>query len=78
MPTTLTFDRHEQGWSAAMPPEMAQAAGVAEGSIIVVHASPGQVSVEVLPPATESMKQEVREIAEKFRDLFGELKRHGD
>jgi antitoxin component of MazEF toxin-antitoxin module len=78
MPGALTFDKHEQGWAATMPPDMAQAAGVAEGSIVVLHLEADGIVAEILPPVTEAMKQEVRDIAEQFKDLFAELKRRGD
>ena len=78
MSSALTFAKHDQGWAATMPPDMAQAAGVAEGSVVVLHVEAGGIVAEILPPATEAMKREVRDIAEQFKDLFAELKRRGD
>ena len=60
-----------------MPPEMAQQAEVAEGSYLIVHLGQGQAEVEILPPATAEMKESVRVAADKFKDLFAELKRQG-
>ena len=74
----LEFNQHERGWAALMPMEMAQAVGVAEGSLVVLHVEASGISTEILPPATPAMKQEVREISEQFKDLFAELKRRGD
>lgn len=74
----LEFNKHERGWAALMPMEMAQAVGVAEGSLVVLHVEANGITTEVLPPATPAMKQEVREISEQFKDLFAELKRRGD
>ncbi len=74
----LTPTKTERGWVVQMLPEMAADAGVADGSIVVLHFQPSGVTAEILPPATAEMKQEVREIADKFQDLFAELKRRGD
>ena len=72
------FTQTEQGWTLPMTPEMTSAAGVPEGSLVVLHFHTGNVEAEIFPPPTPGMKQEVCEIAEKFHDLFVELKRRGD
>ena len=74
----LKFTKRERSWIATMPPDMAQAAGVTEGSLVVLHVETSAIETEILPPATPAMKQEVREIAEQFKDLFAELKLRGD
>ena len=74
----LTFNETEHGWALTMIPEMAEAAGVADGSIIVLHLQPGKVEAEILPPPTDEMKQAVQESIDKFGDAFAELKRRGD
>jgi len=61
-----------------MTPEMAREAGVAEGSFLVIYLSQGGVSAEVLPPATDDVKESVRQSIEKFGDAFAEMKRLGD
>ena len=68
----------EQGWVVDMTPEMAHAAGVAEGSHVVLYVSEGGVTAEVLPAATEEMKQSVRRFAEENADFLSEMKRLGD
>lgn len=73
-----TFNHTEQGWTLAMLPEMAAAANVAEGSIIVLHLLPGKVEAEILPPPTDEMKRSVQESLDKFGDAFAEMKRLGD
>jgi len=70
--------RTERGWVIVMTPEMSRQAGVAENSLIVLHLSEGHVSAEILPPTTPEMKESVRQISEKFREAFEELKRLGD
>jgi hypothetical protein len=61
-----------------MPPEMAQAAGVPEGSYFLVYFSNGQILTEILPPATDETKRRVNESIKKFKDAFEEMKRRGD
>lgn len=74
----LTPTKTDRGWAVQMLPEMVADAGVADGSVVVLHFEAGGVTAEILPPATAKMKEEVREIADKFQDLFDELKRRGD
>jgi len=74
----ITPTRTECGWVIVMTPEMSQQAGVAENSLLVLHLGEGQVTAEILPPATSEMKESVRQISEKFRDAFEEMKRLGD
>ncbi|MCI0486876.1 MAG: hypothetical protein L0229_09775 [Blastocatellia bacterium] len=75
MSELLTPTKTDQGWAVTMTPEMARAAGVAEGSIIVLYLKEGNVSAEIMPPATEEMKRSVRESIDKFKDAFAEMKR---
>ena len=72
------FNKIDQGWALPMLPEMAVAAGVAEGSILVLHLQPGKIEVEILPPPTGEMKQAVQESIDKFGEAFEEMKRRGD
>ena len=78
MSELLTPTKNDQGWVVAMASEMARAAGVAEGSLIVLSLKDGSVSAEILPPATEEMKRSVQESMKKFGDAFEEMKRLGD
>ena len=70
--------RSERGWVIDMTPEMARAANVAEGSYIVLYLSDGNVTAEVLPPATEEIKESVQRSIDKFGDAFALWKRLGD
>lgn len=74
----LTPTRTESGWVIMMTSEMSAQAGVAENSLIVLHLAEGKVAAEILPPATPEMKESVRQISEKFRESFEEMKRLGD
>jgi hypothetical protein len=78
MSEILTPRKGEHGWIVSMTPEMAREAGVAEGSHLVLYLREGQVSTEILPPATEEAKRATRESADKFKEAFAELKRLGD
>ena len=74
----LTPTKTEYGWVLVMTPEMSRQAGVAENSLLVLHLGEGKASAEILPPATPEMKESVRQISEKFREAFEEMKRLGD
>ena len=74
----LTLQKRENGWAATMPPEMAQLAGVADGSIVVLHLKDGVITTEILPPISAATKQRVRESIHKFKEAFDEMKRLGD
>ncbi|HXG66856.1 MAG TPA: hypothetical protein VNO70_17270 [Blastocatellia bacterium] len=78
MSKTLTPEKTDLGWVIEVPPEMAAAIGVAEGSLAVLHAKAGAIEVEILPPPSPELKQSVRRIYEKYKDAFEEMKRLGD
>jgi hypothetical protein len=78
MADLLTPQKTERGWVVPMTPEMAREADVAEGSFLVIYLSQGGVSAEVLPPATDDVKESVRQSIEKFGDAYAEMKRLGD
>ena len=78
MADLLTPQKTERGWVIPMTPEMAREAGVPEGSLLVIYLSQGGVSAEVLPPATDEVKESVRQSIEKFGPAFAEMKRLGD
>jgi len=78
MSDLLTPQKTERGWVIPMTPEMAREAAAAEGSLLVVYLSQEGVSAEVLPPATDEVKESVRQSVEKFGRAFDEMKRLGD
>jgi hypothetical protein len=78
MADLLTPQKTERGWIIAMTPEMAHEAEVPEGSLLVVYLDQEGVSAEILPPATEEVKDSVRRSIEKFGPAFAEMKRLGD
>jgi hypothetical protein len=68
----------DSGWVIDMTPEMARAAGVAEGSLVVFFFRESAVAAEILPPPSEELRAEVRGIADEFANAFAEMKRRGD
>lgn len=61
-----------------MSPEMANEAGVAVGSILIVYLGRDGVSAEILPPPNDEIKQSVQQSIRKFDEAFAELKQLGD
>jgi hypothetical protein len=78
MNTTTIPRKRELGWVVDVPDEIAQALGVAEGSIAVLHANEGRLDVEILPPPSKQLVESVRRTHEKFKEAFDEMKRLGD
>jgi len=74
----LTPEKTDRGWVLPMTPEMADDAGAAEGSSIVLYLKDGVASAEILPPATGETKRAAVQSADKFKSSFAELKRLGD
>jgi hypothetical protein len=67
-----------KSWVVDMTPEMARAANVAEGSLVILSFKDGDVTAEILPPPDGRLRDEVRKVAAEFGDVFAEMKRHGD
>ena len=74
----LTPEKMARGWIMEIPPEMAAAMGVAEGSVIVLYLREGGMSYEILPPLSPDVKESVLQTCEEFKDAFAEMKRLGD
>ncbi|MBS1811757.1 MAG: hypothetical protein JST84_26585 [Acidobacteria bacterium] len=68
----------EQGWVVDLPPEMAQAIGVAEGSMVILYAHEGSVRTEILPPVSAEIKNISQYLLQKNRALYEEMKKVGD
>lgn len=78
MSITTTPQKTNLGWVIEVPYEMAQALGVGEGSLAVLHAKDGSIEVEILPPPSPELEESARRIYEKYKDAFEEMKRLGD
>jgi len=78
MSITTTPQKTDLGWVIEVPYEMAQALGVGEGSLAVLHAKDGSIEVEILPPPSPELEESARRIYEKYKDAFEEMKRLGD
>lgn len=78
MSAVLSPRQTNRGWLVEMPKEMAEAVGVAEGSVLALYAKPGEVTAEVLPPLAPELEAISDEIFEENKEFFEELKRLGD
>ena len=78
MSDVLSPEKTGRGWIVDIPPEMATALGVAEGSVIVLYPREGGMSYEILPPLSPDMRASVLETCEQFKEAFGEMRRLGD
>lgn len=78
MSNSLTPQKTAHGWIIEIPAEMAQAIGVSEGSLAVLHAKAGSFEVEILPPPSSELEKSVQRIHDKYREAFEEMKQLGD
>jgi hypothetical protein len=78
MSIVLAPQKTGRGWIMDIPPEMAKALGVEEGSVLVLYPREGGMSYEVLPPLSPGMEASVLETCEQFKEAFAEMKRLGD
>ncbi|HWQ33397.1 MAG TPA: hypothetical protein VNQ79_11120 [Blastocatellia bacterium] len=78
MSSVLIPQKTGQGWVIEMPPEMAHAVGVAEGSLLILNAGEGGIRTEILPPPTPELEAAAQRLYQKYKDVFAELKRVGD
>lgn len=78
MSSTTIPQKTDLGWVVDVPGEIAQALGVAEGSIAILHAKDCRLEVEILPPPSAELVESVRRLSEKYKEAFEEMKRLGD
>lgn len=78
MSSTIIPRKTDLGWVVDVPDEIAQALGVPQGSIAILHPNEGHLEVEILPPPSEELVKSVRRTAERFKEAFDEMKRLGD
>lgn len=78
MSNTNTPQKTDRGWVVSIPPEMAQALHVAEGSVALLHAESGRLEFEILPPLSPEISSLVTEAYEESREALEEMKRLGD
>lgn len=78
MSDVLSPKKMERGWIMDIPPEMAKALGVDEGSVIVLYPRKGDMSYEILPPLAPDMQASVLQTCAGFKGAFAEMKRLGD
>ena len=79
MSETLAPPCTDLRWAVEIPPEIARAMSVAEGSVVVLRPTDGNLEVEeILPPPSPEFAERVQYILEKHKETFEELKRLGD
>ena len=84
MTTTITIPppdkltKTEPGWIFEIPLDMAQAMGVAEGSVMVLYPKKDSIEAEVLPPLSPDWAAALDETYAEHKDAFEEMKRLGD
>jgi bifunctional DNA-binding transcriptional regulator/antitoxin component of YhaV-PrlF toxin-antitoxin module len=61
-----------------MPSDIAEAIGVEKGSNILLYVRDGTIALEVLPPASPEIKQNVNRLIKKYKETFEEMKRLRD
>ena len=77
--TSITIpQKNDLGWVIDVPKEIADALGIAEGSIALLHVKEGCLELEILPPPSKELVESVRQTYEQFKDAFDEMKRLGD
>ena len=77
MTPLLTTKPQELEWAVEMPDEIAEVVGVPKGSLVLLHAQQGKLTVEIMPAKPE-MVAAAQRIYEKYKEDFEELKRIGD
>lgn len=78
MRDVLSPEQTGRGWIMNIPPEMAKALGVEEGSVIVLYPHEGGISYEILPPLSPDMQASILKTCEEFKKALAEMKRLGD
>jgi bifunctional DNA-binding transcriptional regulator/antitoxin component of YhaV-PrlF toxin-antitoxin module len=77
--TSITIPQKiDLGWVVDVPNEIADALGIAKGSIALLHVKDGRLELEMLPPPSKELVESVRQTYEQFKDAFDEMKRLGD
>lgn len=61
-----------------LPPEIAQALQVAEGSVALLHTKGGHLECEILPPLAPELSAPLRETYEESREALEGMNRLGD
>jgi hypothetical protein len=78
MTAVLAPQKTDKGWMMDLPDDMAEALGVAHGSIALLYVNDGIIQTELLPPPSDELKDFFERTYEKYSDTFDELKRLGD
>jgi len=75
---SLTKSQLARGWIEEIQGEMAEQLGVVNGSYAVFYRDSNRIRVEVFPPPSSELVEEVVKSDQEFRETFEEMKRLGD
>ena len=65
-------------WVIEIPPQIIEAQGLDDDSLVTLTIKDGKVEAEILPPLSDELKTLGQKILKKRRKVFEELKRIGD
>ena len=68
----------KQGWVIDIPEEVLRTLNVPAGSVALLYAHDGNLSVDILPPPSPELIDEVNETWDELHGAFEEMKRRGD
>ncbi len=78
MTLSLTTSQIAQGWVEEINGDRAKQLGVADGSFAVYYRDLGRIHVEILPPLSPEVIEDVKDTRQEFQEAFEEMKRLGD
>ena len=78
MESTTTLEKTYSSCVVELNPETQKQLGIAEGSIVIMHAKNGAIEVEILPPPSAELEELSMYINEKYKDVLEGLRRIGD
>ncbi len=78
MSSVMVPQKTKEGWIIDLAPDLAQALGVAEGSIGILYVNDGKLSYEILPPPGSELEHEFQLAYAELKDTLAEMKRLGD
>lgn len=61
-----------------LDPEIMELIGLPAGSLVALQRVDDGLKADLIPPASEELKKSLQRLHEKYKDVFAEMKRHGD
>ncbi len=75
---SLTPSQLAMGWIEEIHGEMVEQLGVANGSNAVFYRDSNRIRVEIFPPPSPELVEDINETLEEVKEAFAELKRLGE